>query len=107
MERYNFQVVEKKWQIFWEKNSFFRTKIDKKRKVLWMVFDEFDPQIAFEKDKFLDNFENKNWANVPSIGYIDDKGEYTDNTLKEISNFLNFKSIINLFILLKFLPNLF
>ena len=33
-------------------------KIDKKRKVLWVVFDEFDPQIAFEKDKFLDNFEN-------------------------------------------------
>ncbi len=32
MERYNFQVVEKKWQIFWEKNSFFKTKIDKKKK---------------------------------------------------------------------------
>ena len=37
MERYNFQVVEKKWQIFWEKNSFFKTKIDKKREKFYCL----------------------------------------------------------------------
>tara|TARA_B100000700_G_scaffold316123_1_gene405128 strand:- start:846 stop:2015 length:1170 start_codon:yes stop_codon:yes gene_type:complete len=29
----------------------------KKRKVLWIVFDEFDPQLAFKDEKFLENFE--------------------------------------------------
>ena len=28
MERYNFKIVEEKWQKFWEKNKFFQTKID-------------------------------------------------------------------------------
>ena len=26
MERYNFKVVEKKWQKFWEKTNAFKTK---------------------------------------------------------------------------------
>ena len=29
MNRYNFKVVEKKWQKFWDKNKTFKTKIDK------------------------------------------------------------------------------
>ena len=29
----------------------------KKRKVLWVLLDEFDPQLAFQDQKFLENFE--------------------------------------------------
>ena len=29
MERYNFKVIEKKWQNFWEKNKSFKTEINK------------------------------------------------------------------------------
>ncbi len=29
MERYNFKVVEKKWQKFWDKNKTFKAKINK------------------------------------------------------------------------------
>ena len=32
MERYNFQLIEEKWQNFWEKNSFFKNKIDINKK---------------------------------------------------------------------------
>ena len=31
----------------------------KKRKVLWIVFDEFDPQLAFKDEKFLENYHKK------------------------------------------------
>ena len=31
MEKYNFKVIEKKWQDHWEKNKSFKTKIDKKK----------------------------------------------------------------------------
>ena len=32
MERYNFKVIEKKWQNFWEKNKSFKIKINKNKK---------------------------------------------------------------------------
>ncbi len=31
MKRYNFKEIEKKWQSYWEKNNFFKTKKDKKK----------------------------------------------------------------------------
>ena len=31
MERYNFKIIENKWQKFWEKNKFFQTKIDRNK----------------------------------------------------------------------------
>ena len=30
MERYNFKVIESKWQEYWIKNKSFETKVDKK-----------------------------------------------------------------------------
>ena len=40
MERYNFKVIEKKWQNFWEKNKSFKTKINKNKKnfIAWKCF---------------------------------------------------------------------
>ena len=32
MERYNFKVVEKKWQDNWDKNKIYKTKLDKTKK---------------------------------------------------------------------------
>ena len=32
MEKYNFKVIEKKWQNSWEKNKVFKTKADIKKK---------------------------------------------------------------------------
>ena len=32
MEKYNFQLIEKKWQLFFEKNKIFLTKKNKKKK---------------------------------------------------------------------------
>ena len=32
MEKYNFQLIEKKWQSFFEKNKIYLTKKDKKKK---------------------------------------------------------------------------
>ena len=37
MERYNFQLIEEKWQNFWEKNSFFKNKIDKNKKKFYCL----------------------------------------------------------------------
>jgi len=37
MERYNFKVVEQKWQKFWEKNKTFKTKIDKNKKKFYCL----------------------------------------------------------------------
>ena len=37
MERYNFKSVELKWQKFWEKNSFFKTKTDKNLKKFYCL----------------------------------------------------------------------
>ena len=35
MDRYNFNIVEKKWQDFWDKNQTFKTtKIKDKKKIL-------------------------------------------------------------------------
>ena len=32
MNRYNFKIIEKKWQDYWDKNNFFKTKINKNKK---------------------------------------------------------------------------
>ena len=32
MERYNFKLVENKWQKFWDENKTFKSKIDKNKK---------------------------------------------------------------------------
>ena len=37
MERYNFKIIEKKWQDYWEKNKSFKSKIDKKKKKFYCL----------------------------------------------------------------------
>ncbi len=37
MERYNFKVIEKKWQEYWVKEKSFKTKIDKDRKKFYCL----------------------------------------------------------------------
>ena len=32
MDRYNFKLIESKWQKIWEDNKSFKTKLDKKKK---------------------------------------------------------------------------
>ena len=37
MTRYNFKVTEEKWQDYWDKNSFFKSKIDKNKKKFYCL----------------------------------------------------------------------
>tara|TARA_A100000164_G_scaffold124635_1_gene110543 strand:- start:2306 stop:4858 length:2553 start_codon:yes stop_codon:yes gene_type:complete len=37
MNRYNFNIVEKKWQEYWNKNNFFKTKLDKTKKKFYCL----------------------------------------------------------------------
>ena len=37
MDRYNFKIVETKWQSYWEKNKSFQTKIDKNKKKFYCL----------------------------------------------------------------------
>ena len=37
MNRYNFNIVEKKWQNFWEKNNFFKTNLDRNKKKFYCL----------------------------------------------------------------------
>ena len=37
MERYNFKLIEKKWQKFWEENKTFSSKIDKNKKKFYCL----------------------------------------------------------------------
>ena len=37
MNRYNFKIVEKKWQDYWDKNNFFKTKKDKNKKKFYCL----------------------------------------------------------------------
>ena len=37
MERYNFKVVEKKWQNYWEKNKSFKTNLNKSKKKFYCL----------------------------------------------------------------------
>ena len=37
MERYNFKVIEKKWQTFWEKNQTFKSSIKKDKKKFYCL----------------------------------------------------------------------
>ncbi len=37
MERYNFKLVEDKWQKFWDKNKIFQSKIDKNKKKFYCL----------------------------------------------------------------------
>ncbi len=37
MERYNFKIIEDKWQKFWEKNKTFQTKTDKNKKKFYCL----------------------------------------------------------------------
>ena len=37
MERYNFKIVEKKWQDFWDKNKTFKSSIDKNKKKFYCL----------------------------------------------------------------------
>ena len=37
MERYNFKIVEEKWQKFWKKNKSFKTELDKKKKKFYCL----------------------------------------------------------------------
>ena len=37
MERYNFKLIENKWQSFWEKNKSFKTEVDKNKKKFYCL----------------------------------------------------------------------
>ena len=37
MDRYNFKIVEEKWQIYWEKNNIFSSKVDKNKKKFYCL----------------------------------------------------------------------
>ena len=37
MSRYNFKIVEDKWQNFWDKNSSFKTKVNKNKKKFYCL----------------------------------------------------------------------
>ena len=37
MDRYNFKIVEQKWQKFWDDNKFFSTKLDKSKKKFYCL----------------------------------------------------------------------
>ena len=37
MERYNFKVIEKKWQKFWDEKKIFSTKLDKSKKTFYCL----------------------------------------------------------------------
>ncbi|MFL2889143.1 MAG: leucine--tRNA ligase [Candidatus Pelagibacter sp.] len=37
MNRYNFKIIEKKWQNYWDKNNFFKTKINKNKKKFYCL----------------------------------------------------------------------
>jgi len=37
LTRYNFKVTEEKWQNYWDKNSFFKSKIDKNKKKFYCL----------------------------------------------------------------------
>ena len=37
MERYNFKIIEAKWQKFWENNKTFKTKINKSKKKFYCL----------------------------------------------------------------------
>ena len=37
MDRYNFKVIEHKWQKFWENNNYFKTKVDKNKKKFYCL----------------------------------------------------------------------
>jgi len=37
MDRYNFKIIENKWQSFWEKNNYFATKVDKNKEKFYCL----------------------------------------------------------------------
>ena len=37
MEKYNFKIIEKKWQDYWDKNNSFKVSIDKKKKKFYCL----------------------------------------------------------------------
>ena len=37
MSRYNFNLIEKKWQEYWDKNNIFKTKLDKSKKKFYCL----------------------------------------------------------------------
>ena len=37
MERYNFNIIEKKWQDFWDKNQSFKTHVNKNKKKFYVL----------------------------------------------------------------------
>ena len=51
MENYNFKVIEKKWQAFWEKNKTFKTKVFKKKKYIGNNFSAYVQRKKFEGKK--------------------------------------------------------
>ena len=37
MSRYNFNLIEKKWQEYWDKNNIFKTKLDKSKEKFYCL----------------------------------------------------------------------
>ena len=40
MERYNFNIIEEKWQDFWDKNKSFKTVADKNKKKFYVFYNK-------------------------------------------------------------------
>ena len=51
MERYNFKIIEDKWQNYWEKNKSFSSKIDKNKKKFYSLLKNVD--FNLEKSKVI------------------------------------------------------
>ena len=48
MDRYNFNIIEKKWQDIWDKNQTFKTSLDKSRKKFYVLLNAISQGINME-----------------------------------------------------------
>ena len=53
MERYNFKIVEEKWQVFWQKEKSFKTDINKNKEKFYSRIQSF----RIKNDKNLKNLK--------------------------------------------------
>ena len=90
MDRYNFKVIEEKWQTYWDKNKFFKAKILKDREKFYKAIGNSQSNLILAGDShnsWISNLFNKNnkfigiEIGAPSISspnFIDTFGKYTD-----------------------------
>ena len=67
MDRYNFKVIEEKWQKYWEENQSFASKIDsnKKRPFMQMKGLLFFVPNLLKSDKIVANYRQFKIVKVP------------------------------------------